>query len=99
MIWHIVRFDMSALDEPTRGELEASLAALESLDEVAWLRLSRDVDEPGVTGLLTALEDHAALERYRVHPDHLPVVARIRALEVPTVRLDVATDDEVTALP
>jgi hypothetical protein len=40
-----------------------------------------------------------ALEAYRVHPDHLPVVARVRELGIGTVRLDVATDDDVGSLP
>jgi hypothetical protein len=52
-----------------------------------------------VTGLLTGFADRRALEAYRVHPDHLPVVARVRELGVGTVRLDVATDDAVEALP
>lgn len=99
MIWHIVRFDMSTLDEATRASLEDDLAGLTALEDVAWLRVARDVDEPGMTGLITALADHDALERYRVHPDHLPVVERVRGLGIPTVRLDIATDDDPATLP
>ena len=99
MIWHIVRFDLGALDEATRQEIETALAALVSIEEVRWLRVGRDVDEPNVTGLLTAFDDYAGLEAYRVHPEHLPVVERIRSLKVPTVRLDVETDDDPAALP
>ena len=99
VIWHVVRFDCTDLDESTRQDLEASLAALASLDEVAWLRVARDVEEPTVTGLLTVFADVEALARYRVHPQHLPVVERIRTLGVPTVRLDIATDDEPSDLP
>lgn len=99
MIWHVVRFDCTDLDESTRQELESSLTALASLEEVAWLRLARDVEEPTVTGLVTVFADVDALTRYRVHPEHVPVVERIRALGVPTVRLDIATDDEPSDLP
>ena len=99
MIWHIVRFDMTALDETTRVSIEADLAGLAELDDVAWLRVARDVDDPAMTGLITAFVDHDALERYRVHPDHLPVVERARDLAIPAVRLDIATDDDPSALP
>jgi quinol monooxygenase YgiN len=99
VIWHVVRFDFSGIDDTAREEVEADLRALDRLDEVAWLRVARDVEEPTVTGLLTVFVDHEALEAYRVHPDHLPVVARVRELGVGTVRLDVATDDAVEALP
>ncbi len=99
MIWHIVRFDMSELDEATRASLENDLAGLTALEDVAWLRVARDVEDPGMTGLITAFADHDALERYRVHPDHLPVVQRARELAIPAVRLDIATDDDPTTLP
>jgi hypothetical protein len=99
VIWHIVRFDMGYLDDAVRREVEASLTALAALDEVAWLRLARDVEDPAVTGLITAFADVDALARYRVHPDHVPVVERIRSLGVPAARLDIATDDDPAELP
>lgn len=99
MIWHIVRLDMGALDEATRASLEDDLAGLTSLEDVAWLRVARDVDDPAITGLMTALTDHDALERYRVHPEHLPVVDRLRELGIPSVRLDIATNDDPATLP
>jgi hypothetical protein len=99
VIWHVVRFDCAEVDEETRRDLEAGIAALARLDEVAWLRVARDLEEPTVTGLLTVFEDADALARYRVHPEHVPVVERIRALGIPTVRLDIATDDAVADLP
>ncbi len=99
MIWHIVRFDMGVLDEATRASIEGDLAGLTTLDDVAWLRVARDVDDPAMTGLLTAFADHDALERYRVHPEHLPVVQRVRELGIPSVRLDIATDDDPATLP
>lgn len=99
MIWHVVRLDCAEVDEQDRRDLEASIAALDRLEEVAWLRIARDVEEPTVTGLLTVFEDADALARYRVHPEHVPVVERIRALGIPAVRLDIATDDAVADLP
>ena len=99
MIWHIVRFDMSGVDEATRASLEDELAGLTALEDVTWLRVARDVEDPTMTGLMTAFADHDALERYRVHPDHLPVVQRSRELGIPAVRLDIATDDDPATLP
>ncbi len=90
MIWHIVRFDMRGLDEDTRASLDADLAALDRLDCVAQLHVGPDLTEPHVTGLVSAFVDEEALETYRVHPDHVPVVERVRSLDIPVVRLDIA---------
>ena len=98
MIWHIVRFDCSTLDETTRTAIEEDLRGLADLDVVALLRVARDVDAPGVTGLITGFASYADLETYRTHPDHIPVVDRIGALALPTTRLDLETDDDVRAL-
>lgn len=89
MIWHIVRFDLSSLDEGTRVEIEEALADLARLEVVAWLEVARDLDSPGITGLLSLFASYEDLEAYRVHPDHVPVVERIRGLEIPVTRLDV----------
>lgn len=99
MIWHIVRFDMSGLDTTLREEIEADLAGLAELEEVAWLRVARDVEEPSFTGLLTGFVDVDALAAYRVHPRHVPVVERIREHGIPATRLDIATDDDPRDLP
>ncbi|MEX2550124.1 MAG: Dabb family protein [Nitriliruptoraceae bacterium] len=98
VIWHVVRFDFTTVDEDTRREVEEALAGLAALDEVSWLRVARDIEEPTVTGLLTGFEDVDALARYRVHPDHVPVVEWIRSLGIGAVRLDVATDDATDVL-
>lgn len=89
MIWHIVTFDMADVDDATRTELEARLAALVDLDVVAWLEVARDVDAPDTTGLLSLFMSYEDLETYRTHPDHLPVVQDIRAHGIPVSRLDV----------
>jgi hypothetical protein len=93
VIWHIVRFDMSSLDEATRASLDADLAALERLDCVEQLHVGPDLTEPHITGLVSAFADEQALDTYRVHPDHLPVVERVRSLGIPVVRLDIAGGD------
>lgn len=98
MIWHVVSFDLGDLDEPTRLEVETALADLAHLDVVSFLRSGRDVEAPSVTGLVVGLADEAALAAYRDHPDHLPVVRRIRELGVPVSRLDIATDDDPAVL-
>jgi hypothetical protein len=92
VIWHIVRFDMSSLDDDTRASLDADLAALQRLDCVEQLHVGPDLAEPHITGLVSAFADEAALDAYRVHPDHLPVVERVRSLNIPAVRLDIATE-------
>ncbi|MGI8574091.1 MAG: Dabb family protein [Egibacteraceae bacterium] len=99
MIWHIVRFDFSGCSSDQREELEQRITGLAALDEVAWLRVARDVDEPSVTGLLTGFADREALQGYRKHPRHLPVIEALRDAGVGAVRLDVETPDDATALP
>lgn len=99
MIWHIVRFDMGGVDDVVREDIEADLAALAALDEVAWLRVARDIEEPAFTGLITVFADEDALAAYRQHPEHLPLVERIRSLGVPATRLDLATRDDPADLP
>jgi len=89
MIWHIVTFDMGAVDDATRTELEHRLAALAHLDVVRWLEVARDVDSPSTTGLLSVFASYDDLEAYRTHPDHVPVVEDIRGLGIPVSRLDV----------
>lgn len=99
MIWHIVRFDFSGVPAATREALEEGLRGLDAIDEVAWLRVGRELVDEHVTGLLTAFATEADLEAYRVHPRHVPVVEAIRAAGVAVTRLDVTTDDDVRELP
>ena len=91
MLWHIVRFRFPVdVDESTRAELEVALAGLdEHIGEVDYLAVGRDLDDPQVTGLVSAFADAAALAVYRDHPAHVPVVARARELCEEIQRLDV----------
>lgn len=99
MIWHVVRLDFRDVDERERAGIEADLAGLAAIDEVAWLRVGRDVADDHVTGLLTVFRTAGDLATYRTHPDHVPVVERIRACGAPMTRFDVETDDDPRDLP
>lgn len=94
MLWHIVRFRFpDHVAEADRRALEASLADLEAqIDEVRYLAVGRDLDDPWVTGLVTAFDDEAALAVYRDHPAHVPVVGRARELCEEIHRLDIVAD-------
>jgi hypothetical protein len=94
MLYHIVRFTFpSDVDEAARRAFERDLAGLDTIDEVRWLAVGRDLDDPRVTGLLSAFDDEAGLAVYRDHPTHLPVVATSRELCEQVHRLDVYSDD------
>lgn len=100
MIWHVVRFDFADVDDGVRSEIEHDLQQLATgIDEVRWLRVARDVEEPAVTGLITVFADEADLATYRDHPEHRPVVQRIRDAGVGTVRMDLETADDPGGLP
>jgi hypothetical protein len=94
MLWHIVRFTFPAeAAEDDRRALEAGLVGLEAqIDEVRYLAVGRDLDDPAITGLVTAFDDEQALAVYRDHPDHQPVVARARELCERIDRLDILAD-------
>ena len=98
MIWHVVRFDFAGVADDVRSDLERQLRGLDDLDCVGFLRLGRDLEQPTITGLLTGFADTAALDAYRTHPDHLPVVDAIRAAGVATSRIDVETTDDLEVL-
>jgi hypothetical protein len=99
VIWHVVRFDLSSLSEEVRTGLEAQMADLAAIDVVSFVRVARDIVDPGVTGLMVGFANEAALAAYRDHRDDRPLVERVEELGVPRVRLDIETDDEPTVLP
>ncbi len=99
MIWHIVRFDFSGTDEDTRRRLEQQLADLVDIEEVAWVRVARDLSEPAVTGYISVFRTAEDLETYRTHPQHVPVVEAIREAGVTASRVDIETDDDPAELP
>lgn len=99
MFWHIVRFDFNGVDDTTRDDIEEQLAGLESLEEVAWLRLAHDVGDAEITALVTGFETRDDYEAYRVHPEHVPVVVAIETAEVEATRVDFETEDDVSTMP
>lgn len=99
MIWHIVRFDFGGVPTSMRESIEDDLAGLHAIDEVAWIRVARDLADPDLTGLITVFESEEDLEAYRRHPDHLPVVEAISIAGIPAVRLDIETPDDTADLP
>ena len=99
MLWHIVRFRFpDGTDPADREALERDLAGLDQIEEVRLVRVARDLDDPQVTGLITGFADVEALEVYRDHPDHVPVVQRARELCESVTRLDMVTGDAPDAL-
>jgi hypothetical protein len=101
MLWHVVRFRFAPeTDETDRRALADRLAGLaDAIEDLRFVRVAPSLDEPDVLGLLTGFDDATALERYRVHPAHVPVVELARALCAEITRLDVVTDDPADALP
>lgn len=95
MFWHILRLDFNGVEDSTRDDIEDRLEGLDSLDEVAWLRMAHDVTDAEVTAFVTGFESRDDYEAYRVHPDHVPVVMAIETAEVEIQRMDFETDDEV----
>lgn len=99
MLWHLARFDMSSLDDETREDLEDQMLGLAEIEDVAFLRVAHDVNEPNVTVFLSVFEDLAGFRRYEAHPIHIPVLTRCQQLNLPVVHLDFPTDDDVADLP
>ena len=86
--------------EADRVAWERSVVALtETIPEIRLARVARSVDEPDVTGLIIGFDDEHGLAVYRDHPDHVPVVARMRELCAEVTRLDIVTDDPPASLP
>lgn len=98
MIWHVVRFNFGHVDASIRDEAEGALAALVDLDMVEFLRVGRDIQDPGVTGLVSGFADEAALQAYAQHPEHVTVVRHLREHGVSAVLLDMPSDDDLSVL-
>ncbi|UFS58034.1 Dabb family protein [Subtercola endophyticus] len=99
MIRHIVTFKLAAESAEQRAEQAAWIAAqLESLipliPEIQSLSMGIDVNvTPGNADVVLVSEfaDHAALDTYQVHPDHVRVSSGIK----PLVAVRAAIDYEV----
>lgn len=99
MIWHIVRFDFSRVDDAERTRIEQMMRELVEIEEVAMLRVAHELADRHVTGLLTGFASREDLETYRTHAAHQPLLAAVRDAGVSAVRLDIETEDDPTELP
>ena len=77
MLLHLVCFKYKAdVDEATRAQHRARLAALRSLDGVIELKVGEDVvrsPRSYDTGLAITFPDRAALDAYQKSDQHVPV--------------------------
>ncbi len=77
MLTHMVCFKYKAdVAEATRQEHRQKLAGLAAIEGVIDLKVGADVVRSARsfdTGLIVLFEDRAGLDRYAVHPQHVPV--------------------------
>ncbi len=80
MLRHVVIWSMAAGHEGNLDSLLSDLSRLpEQIDEIVALSAGRLLNTSNHDGVLCVdLEDTAALERYRQHPAHQPVLTRMR---------------------
>ncbi|MEA9984747.1 Dabb family protein [Subtercola sp. RTI3] len=98
MIRHIVTFTLLADTDALRHTQAAWIAAqLESLvpliPEIVALSVYPDVQQTPANAdvvLVSDFADHAALDRYQSHPDHVRVSAGIRELVASRAAIDFA---------
>ena len=91
MIRHIVLF---RLTDEGRSSSDSLIRALEGLPgavpEIEALTVGGLLNDGEYDYALTVdVEDHAALERYREHPSHVPVARRLRELSRDVVVADI----------
>jgi len=90
MVRHVVVWTMK---DDTEGELDGLLEALQALPgeiaEIKALSAGRLLNSSEYDAALCVdVEDSEALERYRAHPAHQPVVTRLRAVATALVVAD-----------
>lgn len=77
MLLHLVCFKYKPeVDESTRAQHRARLAALRTLDGVIDLKVGADVVRSARsydTGLAITFPDRAALDAYQTNPEHVPI--------------------------
>ena len=92
MVVHIVSFKYRAeVDEASRRDHQARLAALKDIDGILDLKVGADfVRSPRSydAGLVVSFRDRAALEVYAKHPRHEPVAKLGRDLSETIVAVD-----------
>ena len=101
MLWHIVKFiyPSDVNDDERRAAEDAIRGLPEQIDEIAFQRLARSVDEPNVSAVVVGFADMAAMEAYNAHPAHVPAAQQIDGLCERVVRVDVETSDAPGDIP
>lgn len=101
MLWHIVKFIYRPdVSDEERTAAEDAIRGLPGLvEEIAFQRLARSVDEPGVSAVVVGFADEAAKKAYDDHPAHVPAAQRIDGLCAEVVRVDIVTDDAPGDIP
>ena len=85
MIKHVVFMKFKAgVTEKDIADLEKSLAKLPGrIPEIKEYQFGRDIvrsERSYDFALVSAFEDMEALKRYQPHPDHLPVLAKVKGM-------------------
>jgi len=93
MLHHIVVAKFKeGIPQQEIAEIVAALRALPpQIPEIRHYQVGLDVLHSARSydlALLSAFDDLAALERYRAHPDHVPVAQRLRAISQSMVTVD-----------
>jgi hypothetical protein len=91
LIRHIVVFSVAEGQEEQLAGLVGDLEALPAqIDEIEALAVGRPMNEtPFDCALTVDLADGDALEAYRGHPAHQPVLERLRAIATEIVVADI----------
>ena len=91
MIRHIVVFSVAAgQDEELAGLVDDLEALPGQIDVIEALAVGRPInDSPFDCALTVDLADEDALEAYRGHPAHQPVLERLRAIAADVVVADI----------
>lgn len=93
MIKHIIFMKFKAgVDDNEIAELEKGLAGLPgAIPEIKEFLFGRDIVRSARSydfALVSAFDDLEAMGRYQVHPKHLPVAAKVKALSESVLAVD-----------
>jgi len=90
MLKHVVLWKMAADSEEELAPFLAELSAMANrIPDISALSCGPLLDRSDFdAGLCVDLPDRAALDRYRDHAEHLPVVERLRAITTQILAAD-----------
>ncbi|MDQ5987335.1 MAG: hypothetical protein CSYNP_03075 [Syntrophus sp. SKADARSKE-3] len=93
MIKHVVfmKFKAGATDDDIR-EIEKGLAELPGIiPEIKEYQFGRDIvrsERSYDFALISAFDDLEAMKRYQVHPNHIPVISKVREVAESILAVD-----------